>query len=573
MQERLSQTDPLVIQREDMQKHVQTTQRVSIRGACKSHPGQAGSRNEQVYTVDGQYFTSDQQQSPFVKCKAMAATNAQLDVASEAHGDEFDEKKIAERCENLYRFRLQLRYLRIWNNRLKFLSQACCHDRRRALSKALYALRWAVNMHCAQTDAVERRRSAFLLYQSFYQWKNHYESRHLKNSLHSERNTEALRKRLIQPSRSLALMTTCSTWRNLHVLRTAVIHHQKTAGVVGMCLVGETTPEQSLDPVDINLAEKTAGCTSAQDGFVSIGMDGMEGVYQHGEHWFSAVHCFGISAIRKRRRHSRHAYSTGADLYSYTLFTSISSSSSFIQDIDTQAVGPHCEQQKCAVKLMKSRTERHRLNLSFSTWVTRVRQQQTARAIYNRTLLNRGHRHALLCEYDEKRKTVMKRRSFVRWSHAVEQFRRAQHYHQRALKHRVLLAWHGQTVSAQRRRYREAWFQYSSEMRLQAAVFMQWRKALIQGQQRQCALESLLIIYQSRVSDQAFQRWRTAAAEWKTITTFNNKLLNKYEHRVLQKAWLTWRKRHIRNRVSADYSANFNNALLAQVNQTQSTAL
>lgn len=78
MQERLSQTDPLVIQREDMQKHVQTTQRVSIRGACKSHPGQAGSRNEQVYTVDGQYFTSDQQQSPFVKCKAMAATNAQV---------------------------------------------------------------------------------------------------------------------------------------------------------------------------------------------------------------------------------------------------------------------------------------------------------------------------------------------------------------------------------------------------------------------------------------------------------------------------------------------------------------
>ncbi|XP_050973652.1 uncharacterized protein LOC127169976 [Labeo rohita] len=278
------------------------------------------------------------------------------------------------------------------------------------------------------------------------------------------------------------------------------------------------------------------------------------------------------------------------------------------------------------------------------------------------------------------------RNTFLCWKAAFRQRIRSRDHWTQTQQRRVLLAWHGQTVSAQRRRYREAWFQYSSEMRLQAAVFMQWRKALIQGQQRQCALESLLIIYQSRVSDQAFQRWRTAAAEWKTITTFNNKLLNKwfmcwthsrdqlkvadmsymkkkinearfvlrtwslwakerkaqrqmeeavslwlegravsrtfhhwvkvyqqqqkashhrqtqlahsitaiegsglhgltrrywtcwknqteasllctqqYEHRVLQKAWLTWRKRHIRNRVSADYSANFNNALLAQV--------
>ncbi|XP_042618819.1 protein SFI1 homolog isoform X2 [Cyprinus carpio] len=113
----------------------------------------------------------------------------------------------------------------MWTNRLRFLSQACCHDRRRALSKALYALRWAVNMHRAQTDAVERRRSAFLLGHTFYQWKNHYESKHLENSFHNERNTAALRKRLIPPSNTLVLMTTCSTWKNLHVLRTAVIHH------------------------------------------------------------------------------------------------------------------------------------------------------------------------------------------------------------------------------------------------------------------------------------------------------------------------------------------------------------
>lgn len=86
---------------------------------------------------------------------------------------------------------------------------------------------------------------------------------------------------------------------------------------------------------------------------------------------------------------------------------------------------------------------------------------------------------------------------------------------------RALLAWHRQTVSAQRLRYREACFQYSRELRLQAAVLRQWRRALIQGQQRQCVLESLLIIYQSRVSDPASHRWRSAA------TAFNNRLLHK----------------------------------------------
>lgn len=88
--------------------------------------------------------------------------------------------------------------------------------------------------------------------------------------------------------------------------------------------------------------------------------------------------------------------------------------------------------------------------------------------------------------------------------------------------HRVLLAWHRQTVSAQRLRYREAWFQYSREMSLQAAVFVQRRRALIQVQQTRCALESLLIIYQRRASDQA-----SAATETKNITAFNYRLLHK----------------------------------------------
>ncbi|XP_050973478.1 protein SFI1 homolog [Labeo rohita] len=789
-------------------------------------------------------------------------------------------------------------------------------------------------MHCAQTDAVERRRSAFLLYQSFYQWKNHYESRHLKNSLHSERNTEALRKRLIQPSRSLALMTTCSTWRNLHVLRTAVIHHhlsvlykhwllwrhlclkriserqqewwacvwwerrlqskawtlwtltwqrkQLAAHQHRMDLLASAWTEwkvrnsqkkletliQSVQRSNLrhcfhlwqkraethqkdkekqfvlsrhtlhswhcyvqkkkltrlsakapwmlsrwmlavtfrkwrDVIERTrdtrrclervrlllekgrmqtafvvcrqstrvrkelkriwensqraqvSQCLSAWRTLVqrsallrhfchqkkaqtlktclqhwsrSLQLHALHKHFLiqqfHPRHrhtgqgkiacrmevlkWKTGISAAGLSArlllhntfykwteiLEKHQlaksqrsardralqravllewyRHTQAGFSDGVLLFTDRLAhlhpsSSASSSSDplmstaspqvvFLQALgrmmhpdlslafsqwwsvvhtnremrlqadlcrnsrrheeltllfrvwraqtqmhspavrhwerrvlfqsviqwkqmvcqkrkkrmleqqaavthDTSllrhcfttwtrlAVGPHCEQQKCAVKLMKSRTERHRLNLSFSTWVTRVRQQQTTRAIYNRTLLNsvfldwlrcvqvckwrqalalfyahyrllrvcfcqwriicaqqrlasskaqhtlhlgakailqqwrkythiRGHRHALLCEYDEKRKTVMKRRSFVRWSHAVEQFRRAQHYHQRALKHRCFRQWlhefrHQSELLCVSRELREVWTR-----RLQRRAFSLWQLKL-----------------------------------------------------------------------------------------------
>ncbi|KAK7146462.1 hypothetical protein R3I93_014037 [Phoxinus phoxinus] len=391
-----------------------------------------------------------------------------------------------------------------------------------------------------------------------------------------------------------------------------------------------------------------------------------------------------------------------------------------------KAVGPHCEQQKCAVEQMESKAERHRLNLSFSTWVTCVSQQQTARAVYIRTLQNRyfsqwlhesRHQSELLCisrELEEVRMHRIQQRAFGLWQleERLVERKRAQQWRQhisrarkrtmkntflcwkaafrqrvRSREHctqrqqrRVLLAWSRHTVSEQRLRYREAWFQYSSETRLLAAVFMQWRRALIQGQQKKCTTESQLIIYQ-----RAFHRWRSAATECRAIQTFNNRLLHKlfkhwthsrdllkvadmfcvkkdrsearlalrtwslwakdhkaqrqmgeavslwlegrgvsrsfhqwvrvyqqyqkasqhrqtqlshraverrvhglthlywtcwksqteasllytqqYERSVLQKAWLTWRKRRIRNRVSADHSANFNNMLLAQVLQ------
>ncbi|XP_042618817.1 uncharacterized protein LOC122145964 [Cyprinus carpio] len=293
------------------------------------------------------------------------------------------------------------------------------------------------------------------------------------------------------------------------------------------------------------------------------------------------------------------------------------------------------------------------LRVCFCQWRIICTQQQLANSKTQHTLHLRAkavlqqwrkHTHfrisqrALLCEHDERRKTVTKRRTFLMWSQVVEHFRRAQHCHRGALKHRcfsqwlhqlellcvsreleelwtqrlqrrafslwqlrlsrarshlhhtrrwrdtrqlrlylsvwrerldeskrarlcrlrqqthvmcrmrntllcwrtafsqrlrsrdhctqtqqrrALLAWHRQTVSAQRLRYREACFQYSRELRLQAAVLRQWRRALIQGQQRQCVLESLLIIYHSRLSDPASHRWRSAA------TAFNNRLLHK----------------------------------------------
>ncbi|XP_073675824.1 uncharacterized protein [Garra rufa] len=315
------------------------------------------------------------------------------------------------------------------------------------------------------------------------------------------------------------------------------------------------------------------------------------------------------------------------------------------------------------------RDTRH-LRLYLSVWKERLVKRKRARLAVHQW---RWHISRV-----RKQRNIMwrMRNTFLCWKTAFSQRLRSKDHWTQTQQRRVLLAWHGQTVSAQRLRYREAWFQYSIEMRLQAAVFMQWRRALIQGQQKQCALESLLIIYQSKVSDRAFHRWRTVAIEWKTIITFNDKLLHKwfrhwthsrdllkvadmfhakkkrnesrfvlrtwslwakerkaqrqmeeavslwlegravsrtfhhwvkvyqqqlshsitamerrgqpvltrlywmcwknqteasllcaqqYEHRVLQRAWLTWRKRHIRNRVSADYSAIINNTLLAQV--------
>ncbi|ROL48847.1 hypothetical protein DPX16_23200 [Anabarilius grahami] len=954
MQENLSQMHPLVIHREDVKNHTQTMQRVYLKEAYKYPPGLAGSRNE----IDGQYFTSHQH-SPFTKFKAVAATEARisapLDVAPEA-SDDFDEKKIEERCEDLYRFRLRLRCLRLWSKRLRFLSQACCHDRRRVLSKALYVLRRAAKMHCAQNDAVERRRCNFLLYQSFYQWKNHYESGHLDNSFHNERNTAALRKRLIQPSRTLVLMTTCSTRRNLHVLRTAVIHYHLSVlykhwllwrqaclkqfsrrqqewwacswwgrrlqskvwtlwiitcqrkqlatdqSRVGPCYtchihvdgdspdilflvrcqmaetylqtvfisVESTSPAQCIasalllsqkgsDTQDMLTAmEQISTATLSAEGFphppVSYKTEKHRSAqdravqravllewYRHTQAVFSdgvllftarlahlhpssssssgsdplmstavpqvsLVECENCTAeddslersvLTHREQHcpllgteSQHSHMSWTVSEEHRSLLSVISTiseehedpgdermvySCFWGSYDhcrlcrskvvvllralgrmmhpdlslafsqwrslvhtnrdmrlqadlcrksrrphgwsaglglpawanrspSRAVEPYCEQQKCAVEWMERKAERHRLNLSFSMWVTCVCKQRQASALsfshyrllrvcfcqwrmicaqqqlanskvqhrlqlrvkailqqWRKHAQYRAHRLALLCEYDERRKIVMKRRTFRMWSQAVEFFRRSQHYHQRALKYRyfsqwlhefkhqsellcisreleevraqrlqrrafclwqfklshvhshilhitslihrledtrhlrlylcvwrerlverkrarlamhqwrqhisrarkqrnnmwrmknmflcwkaafrqrvrsrdhctqrwqrrVLLAWHRQTVSAQRLRYREAWFQYSSEMRLLAAVFIQWRKALIQGQQRKCAMESQLIIYQSRVRGRAFHRWRTVAMECRAIKTFNNRLLHK----------------------------------------------
>ncbi|XP_009302539.1 uncharacterized protein [Danio rerio] len=1136
--DRLSQILPLVIPEEDIKNRMQTKQKVSQRRA----------RKHRQASDDGLGLTFWQQCSPGVKCKAVGATeaqkSAQLVVAPEAY-DDLGEKKIEERCDDLCRLHLQLRCLRMWCKRLRLLSQACCHDRRRILNKALYVLRLSVKMRWAQTDAVDRRRSAFLLSQSFYQWKNHYDCRHF----HSERKTDDLRKRLIQPSRPLLVMSTCSTWWSRHMLRTAMIHnhlsvlykhwllwrqrclkritmrqqekwaclwwdrrlqskaltlwitswkrdelatHQYSTHLLALawtkwkfrtsqkkleklmqsiqmsnllyffhhwqkraesckrerenqfvltrrtlhswhCYVHETKLTRLSLRASWELSRRMLAETFRKWRHVAVRMQdtrrflekvrhlqdkgrmqtaftmwcqstrkreelrklqesllraqlsrclsawravvqrraSLQRYYHHREtqtlktsfqQWRLSLQLHGLlKDFHIHRFHTRHtntdkplitgrmmdvfkrkAYTSAEDLsamfllhntlhkwaeilqkqqlaklaeerviqktvllewYRHTqadfsdkvlLFkaklaprppssTGLSCCDSQMSCIEPQAlllkalgrmmhpelclafskwrsvvcanrdmrrqadlclnsrrceemagvfrawrahtlmngrafhhwersvlfhffilwkgmvqqrcrthmleqnavfthdinllrrcfstwtrlaVGSHCEQLKCVLQQMERRTDTHRLNLSFSTWVMRVNQQKTSRGFYIHTLQSRcfsqwlhefRHRSELLClsrELEEVgiqrlqwrtfclwqlkltrvqthmqhisslwkntrhlrlhlrvwRQRVIQRKKarvavhlwkqhisqarrqrditremknlFLHWRAAFRQSVRSRDHYTQTQESRVLLAWHRHTVSAQRLRYREAWFQYSSEMRLQAAVFMQWRTALISSQQRKHSMESQLIC-ESRIRESAFHRWKTAATERRAMKAFNNRFLHKwfnrwkhrkdllnvadtlclktrrhearlafrtwslwakdckaqrqmreavslwldgravsrtfhhwlrvyqqyqkasrhrqmqlshraldkgvhgliylywsswknqteasllytqrFQHCVLQKSWLTWRKRHIRNRVSADYSDNFNSTLLAKV--------
>ncbi|XP_077080552.1 uncharacterized protein LOC143732951 [Siphateles boraxobius] len=205
------------------------------------------------------------------------------------------------------------------------------------------------------------------------------------------------------------------------------------------------------------------------------------------------------------------------------------------------AVGPHCEQQKCAVEQMESKTEGHRLSLSFSIyfsqWLHEFRHQSELLCISRELEEVRTQRiqQRAFCLWKLKERLVERKRAqllthrwrlhisramknmFLCWKAAFRQSVRSREHCTQRQQRRVLLAWSRHTVSEQRLRYREAWFQYSGEMRLLAAVFMQWRRALIQDQQKKC------IIYQRR----AFHRWGTAATECRAIQTFNNRLLHK----------------------------------------------
>lgn len=86
-----------LIHREDIKNHTQTMQRVFLRGECECPPGLAG-RNELV-SIHGQYLTSHQH-SPFAKCKALAATEAQVCWHTKYH----NENILNEAYWNLYHY-------------------------------------------------------------------------------------------------------------------------------------------------------------------------------------------------------------------------------------------------------------------------------------------------------------------------------------------------------------------------------------------------------------------------------------------------------------------------------------
>jgi len=99
IQENLSLMHPLVIQ--DIKNHTQTMQRVLLRGAYECPLGLA-ERNE-LMSIHGKYLISHQH-SPFAKCKALAATEAQIFAQVCWHTKSCNENILNEASWNLYQY-------------------------------------------------------------------------------------------------------------------------------------------------------------------------------------------------------------------------------------------------------------------------------------------------------------------------------------------------------------------------------------------------------------------------------------------------------------------------------------
>ncbi|KAL7884305.1 hypothetical protein AOLI_G00070750 [Acnodon oligacanthus] len=118
--------------------------------------------------------------------------------------------------------------------------------------------------------------------------------------------------------------------------------------------------------------------------------------------------------------------------------------------------------------------------------------------------------------------------TFIYWNRVVRLSTKSRDHHVQKQRRRLLLAWHIHTVSAQRMRYSEACFQYSTELRVMSTCFSLWRRVLIQTQNQQRLLEDRLNLHHCRLTAQIFKHWRAATTQRSTTKKINIALLQKW---------------------------------------------
>ncbi|KAK6303153.1 hypothetical protein J4Q44_G00256070 [Coregonus suidteri] len=176
----------------------------------------------------------------FLGERALSAVHQSLPMpidAVEIHSPSLVETIEDSRWLALYRFRLQLRCFRTWDQQWKSHTWARLQHRRRLLRTGLSALRWAVVIRRAQTDTLARRTDALTLAHCFHRWRRCVEQRHCLNvSPGSVRgdigDVHCLLRRLTQPSDTLVLRTAYCAWRShiqgMQLGRASLIHYHLT---------------------------------------------------------------------------------------------------------------------------------------------------------------------------------------------------------------------------------------------------------------------------------------------------------------------------------------------------------
>ncbi|KAL2103382.1 hypothetical protein ACEWY4_000250 [Coilia grayii] len=166
------------------------------------------------------------------------------------------------------------------------------------------------------------------------------------------------------------------------------------------------------------------------------------------------------------------------------------------------------------------RRSRRRALVAVSAWRWRMFQ--------NRELMEKAQ------EFEWQHRIATVSHCFSRWSTAYTHTHISQEFHRRVLCKRVLLGWHGYTVTTQRNQYQEARFQCAREERLVRGCFSRWRGALWQAGVRQAALEQKLGQHSRRQMVRALQYWRAA--------TRGSAAQKRHSRSVLQQCFNMWRE-------------------------------